>query len=127
MSNLSLVGIHFILYSRLFILGASDSFEFCRGLFFVLLVFLILGCFFVCCVLSSYLVCLFLPVGFGAFILWLALLGGRSGKANREGSIYFSGFFQNWSDWAKTVLAPHGEGFLRTVLASKSGMEGAKK
>ena len=42
--------------------------------------------------LTSCLGCLFLRVGFGAFILWLTLLGRRSGRANREGSIYFSFF-----------------------------------
>ena len=75
---------------------------------------------------TSCLGCLFLRVGFGAFILWLTLLGGRSGRANREGSIYFSVFFIVGLFGRKQYF-PRGWGFFETLFAWKSGMEGAKK
>ena len=84
---------------------------------FFLLIFLILGClFFRCCVVvlvfvTSCLGCLFLRVGFGAFILWLTLLGGRSGRANREGSIYFLVFFIIGLFGRKQALPPRARVF----------------
>ena len=58
-------------------------------------------------------------MGFGGFILWLTLLGGRLGRANREGSMYFLAFFHNRSAWAKTGAALGEEG----VFANGFGFE----
>ena len=78
--------------------------------------------------LTSCLGCLFLRVGFGAFILWLSLFGGRSGRANRVGSTYVSVFFFIVGLFGgENRRCPPGRGFLRTILASKLGMEGAKE
>ena len=60
---------------------------------------------------TSCLGCLFLRVGFGAFIFWLTLLGGRSGRANREGSIYFSAFFIIGLFGRKQTLPPRARVF----------------
>ena len=129
LSNLSLVPafLGFVLfYVRVFfILGASASFEFCWGLFFVLLIFLILGCCFFAAVWSYW---------FFNFMSWLVVCASRlrcchfvvNLRANREGSIYFWRF-HNRSVWAKTGTSLREEGFFHTVLASISGMEGPKK
>ena len=96
LSNLSLAPafLGFVLFCvRVFsILGASVSLEFCWGLFlFCLSSSSSVAVSSLLCgragFSTSCLGCLFLRVGFGAFIFWLTLLGGRSGRANREGSI----------------------------------------
>ena len=99
--------------------------------FWFLLIFLILGW----CYFAAVWSCWFLT-----FMSWLVfcasrfrcchfvvnLVGGLVGRVNPEGSIYFLPFVIIGEFGRKHVLPP-GRGFFRTVLASKSGMQGSKK
>ena len=122
LANLSLVptflGIRSVLCSCFFLGGASASFEFCWGLFFlILLIFLILGSFYFAAVWSCW---------FFYFMSWLVvcasrfrcchfvvnLVGGLVGRANREGSIYFWPFFIIGVFGRKQSLPPRARVFL---------------
>ena len=79
-------------------LGALLLWSFAEVCFFVLLIFLILGCCFFAAVWSCWFfnfmswLRVLRKCGFWCFHFVVTLLGGRSGRANREGSIYFWAF-----------------------------------